>query len=377
MDSRATAAARVESAPAFVSGLEGVPAAETVLSHVDGAAGRLIVCGHSLEDFVARHDFETAAATLWAAAAAAPRRPADTLRAGLGEARAAAFARYVALDAALDGLSLAEGLRVGLASLPESADAHVTLTGAVPVFVANLARRAAGRPPVEPDPNAPHVADFLRMLRGAEPSDADVEALRTYLLTVMDHGMNASTFTARVVASTGAGLVGAVVAAYAALTGPLHGGAPEPVLDMLDAIGTPDRAAGWIEDALARGERLMGFGHRIYKVRDPRADVLKRALERLRPSGDRLDLARAVEAEALAALRRHKPDRRLETNVEFYTAMLLDALGIPRAAFTPVFALGRVVGWTAHALEQRRTGRLIRPASIYVGPLPAHEDSPG
>ncbi|HEX6993698.1 MAG TPA: citrate synthase [Gammaproteobacteria bacterium] len=377
MDSRASAAARPSPAPAFVSGLEGIPAAETVLSHVDGAAGRLVVCGHVLEEFVARHDFETAAATLWAAASAAPPVPADALRAALGAARAAAFAGYAALDAALDGLSLADGLRVGLASLPESADAHIAVAGAIPVFVANLARRAAGRAPVEPDPHAPHVADFLRMLRGASPSDADVEALRVYLLTVMDHGMNASTFTARVVASTGAGLVGAVTAAYAALTGPLHGGAPEPVLDMLDAIGTPDRAARWIEDALARGERLMGFGHRIYKVRDPRADVLKGALERLRPSGDRLDLARAVEAEALAALRRHKPDRRLDTNVEFYTAMLLDALGIPRAAFTPVFALGRVVGWTAHALEQRRTGRLIRPASIYVGAVPAAEDSPG
>src|SRR5690606_3314872 len=192
--------------------------------------------------------------------------------------------------------------------------------------------------------------------------------------TVMDHGMNASTFTARVVASTGAGLVGAVVAAYAALTGPLHGGAPEPVLDMLDAIGTPERAERWIDDALARGERLMGFGHRIYKVRDPRADVLKGALERLDPSDEKLALGRAVEAAAVAALRRHKPGRKLETHVEFYTAMLLDALGIPRAAFTPVFAVGRVVGWTAHALEQRRGGRLIRPASIYVGrvPIPMH-----
>lgn len=374
MSSHGNSASALRAGPAFVPGLEGVAAAETVLSHVDGAAGRLIICGHELEAFVARYDFEAAAARLWAAAAGEPEQGADALGAALGTGRAAAFERYVALGRALDGLPLADGLRLAVASMPETADAHVAVTAAIPVFAANLARRAAGRPPVEPDPAASHVADFLRMLRGAAPGEADVDALRVYLLTVMDHGMNASTFTARVVASTGAGLVGAVVAAYAALTGPLHGGAPEPVLDMLDAIGTPERAERWIDDALARGERLMGFGHRIYKVRDPRADVLKGALERLDPSDEKLALGRAVEAAAVAALRRHKPGRKLETNVEFYTAMLLDALGIPRAAFTPVFAVGRVVGWTAHALEQRRGGRLIRPASIYVGrvPIPMH-----
>jgi len=375
MSSQVTLAAPTASAPAFVSGLEGIPAAETVLSHVDGAAGRLIICGRELEQFVADRDFESAAAELWAAASGVAGHSAETLRPALGEGRAAAFERYAALERAFDGLSLVEALRLALASLPETRDAHVAVTAAIPVFVANLARRADGRPPVEPDSGAGHVEDFLRMLRGGAPSARDVDALRVYLLTVMDHGMNASTFTARVVASTGAGLVGAVVAAYAALTGPLHGGAPEPVLEMLDAIETPENAEPWIDDALARGERLMGFGHRIYKVRDPRADVLKAALERLEPSGDKLALARAVEAAALAALRRHKPGRRIETNVEFYTAMLLDALGIPRAAFTPVFALGRVVGWTAHALEQRRTGRLIRPASIYVGPAPPADTS--
>ncbi len=354
----------------FVAGLEGVPAAETVLSDVDGAAGRLIVCGHPLDDFVASYDFAGAAAKLWAAAAGTPELESATIHGALGAARAAAFARYLALGEAFNGLSPAEGLRLGLASLPETAEAHIAVTAAVPVFVANLARRAAGKAPIAPNPNGGHVEDFLRMLRGSPPGKPDVDAMRVYLLTVMDHGMNASTFTARVVASTGAGLTGGVVAAFAALTGPLHGGAPEPVLDMLDAIRTPDRAARWVDDALARGERLMGFGHRIYPVRDPRADVLKRALERLAPSGDQLALARAVEAAALAALRQHKPGRKLETNVEFYTAMLLDALGMPRSAFTPVFAMGRIVGWTAHVLEQRRTGRLIRPGSIYVGPAP-------
>ena len=182
--------------------------------------------------------------------------------------------------------------------------------------------------------------------------------------------MNASTFTTRVVASTQADLFAAVTAGYCALTGPLHGGAPEPVLEMLDAIGTRERIKPWVDDALARGERLMGFGHRVYRVRDPRADVLKAAIERLAAGGADLPFAGEVEAYIREALRRKNPDRPLETNVEFFTAILLDALAIPRQAFTPIFAVARAAGWTAHAREQQRSGRLIRPSSSYIGPMP-------
>jgi citrate synthase len=183
--------------------------------------------------------------------------------------------------------------------------------------------------------------------------------------------MNASTFTARVVTSTGSDMVSAVVAAVGALKGPLHGGAPGPVLDMLDAVGEPARAAGWIDAELAAGRRIMGMGHRIYRVRDPRAAVLERAIARLEQAGvstGRLALARAVERAAEGALRLKHPGRPLAANVEFYTAVLLDTLGLDRAAFAPTFAVGRVAGWCAHVLEQRATGRLIRPASRYVGP---------
>jgi citrate synthase len=162
-----------------------------------------------------------------------------------------------------------------------------------------------------------------------------------------------------------------VTAGYCALTGPLHGGAPEPVLEMLDAIGSSERIKPWVDGALSRGERLMGFGHKIYRVRDPRADVLKGAIERLKGGGQDLPFAAEVESYIRAALRREKPDRPLDTNVEFFTAILLDALAIPRQAFTPIFAVARVAGWTAHAREQQRTGRLIRPSSAYIGPLPA------
>jgi citrate synthase len=212
------------------------------------------------------------------------------------------------------------------------------------------------------------------MATGAS-SPARARALDRYLTTVSDHGMNASTFVARVVASTGSDVVSSVVAAIGALKGPLHGGAPGPVLDMLDAIGTADRAHAWLAAELAAGRRIMGMGHRIYRVRDPRAAVFERALAEMAgelPAGaaERLALARAVEKEATAMLTARHPDRPIAANVEFYTAVLLEAVGLARALFSPSFAAGRVLGWTAHAAEQRRTGRLIRPASRYVGPRP-------
>src|SRR5690606_23432543 len=216
------------------------------------------------------------------------------------------------------------------------------------VFTAAAVRAARGQAPVPPDPGLSQSADVLRMLRGAPASDAEAAALDAYLTTVSDHGLNASTFAARVTASTRAGLGSAALAGLSALKGPLHGGAPGPVIDMLDAIGAPANARAWLEDALDRGERLMGFGHRIYRVRDPRADALKAAVRRLAaasPAGlGRLAYAEAVEAAALQILRERKPDRPLETNVEFYTALLLEALAIPPEAFTCVFAMGRMAG---------------------------------
>jgi citrate synthase len=207
-----------------------------------------------------------------------------------------------------------------------------------------------------------------------ETSPAKAKGLEAYLVVVSDHGMNASTFTARVIASTGSDLVSAVVGAIGALKGPLHGGAPGPVLEMLDSIGQPDHAIQWLEAEINAGRRIMGMGHRIYRVRDPRAAVLEQAVLRLERSGigtPRLKLARAVEEAAEGLLRKRHPDRPLNANVEFYTAVLLDALGFPRTLFSSLFACGRVVGWCAHVAEQRATGRLIRPESRYIGPRPA------
>ncbi|MGD9913974.1 MAG: citrate synthase/methylcitrate synthase [Rhizobiaceae bacterium] len=352
------------------AGLDGVTAAITRLSHVDGEAGELIIAGRHVGDLAAAKSFEGATALLWNAAGR--ETGLATLRVELAEARLAAFLRLPAVLPATKGLPIPEGFRAGVAAIARQdglAD-ELTIAGAMPVLAAALVRQANGLAPVAPDARLGQAADLLRMLRGAPASEAEAEALGAYLVTVSDHGMNASTFAARVVASTQADLFMAVTAAYCALSGPLHGGAPGPVLDMLDAIGSADNIAAWIDTALARGDRLMGFGHRVYKVRDPRADVLKAALGRLGAGRADLGFAAEVEAYAREALARAKPGRRLDTNVEFYTAILLGALGIPREAFTPVFAVGRTAGWIAHAIEQQRTGRLLRPASVYTGPMP-------
>ena len=346
-------------------GLEGVVAAETVLSHVDGERGRLLIRGLELEALVAG-GYEAAVALLWDGFAGADLQPA-AVRAELGAARSAAFADLGRWLPAARGASIPEGLRLALAALPDAA-APARIAATLPVALTALLRERQGLPAVAPDPARTTAADLLRMLRGVTASAAETAALDAYLTTVIDHGLNASTFTARVVASTRASLAAAATAAFCALSGPLHGGAPGPVLDMLDGIGGVENIDPWLETALRRGDRLMGFGHRVYRVRDPRADALKAALRRLDPAAGRLAFAQQVEARAVAALKRLKPGRPLDTNVEFYTALLLDALGLPRDALVAVFAVSRVAGWLAHALEQQKTGRLIRPAAQYIGP---------
>ena len=248
------------------------------------------------------------------------------------------------------------------------------LIAAPAVLTPALLRLQRGEQPVAPDGKADHAADMLRMLKVSVPSPALAKALDTYLVTVCDHGLNASTFATRVVASTLAGLTSSVLAGLGALKGPLHGGAPGPALDMVFEIGDASRAESVLRRKLEGGERLMGFGHRIYKVRDPRADVLAAAAARMFSRAGDLELyelARAVETKALELLEEYKPGRRIKTNVEFYTALLLCGLDLDTAFFAPTFAIGRVAGWTAHCFEQRALGRLIRPQSAYVGRIPA------
>jgi citrate synthase len=353
------------------NGLEDVVAAETVLSDVDGLAGRLIIRGQPLEALAGRFGYEDVLSLLWDGFF--PDLPAD-LRRPLADARARVFEMLGHKLALVADHPAFDAMRALMGLLPDDTDldSALLLAAAPGVLLPALLRMRAGNAALAPDTSLAHATDTLRMMSGAAPRPELAQALDAYLVTVADHGLNASTFAARVVASTEAGLTSAVVAALGALKGPLHGGAPGPVLDMLDAVSEPSNAEHWIGAELARGERLMGFGHRIYRVRDPRADALKAALARTGSASDsnRLVLAATVEATALRLLKQHKPDRPLDTNVEFYTALLLEAVGFPRDTFTAVFAAGRVGGWIAHAKEQAATGRLIRPKSRYVGPLP-------
>jgi citrate synthase len=355
-----------QTAAMAIGGLDGVVAAATRLSMVDGERGELVIAGSRLEPLSAR-PFEEVVAALWEAAGIdSPRtiaRPVPAVTLALLRATAEQG------TAPMDALRMAAGTLVANADL----EAAQLLIGTLPAMVAAYARLLRGEEPLAPRAELGIAANFLYMLNAGEPHPALVRGLDTYLATVSDHGLNASTFTARVIVSTGSDFVSAATGAIGALKGPLHGGAPGPALDMVFEIGAAARAEAVLREKIERGERLMGFGHRIYKVRDPRADVLGAAAARMfAHAGDaRLyDLARTVEATALRLLEEYKPGRRLQTNVEFYTALLLHGLGLDAAFFTPVFAIGRMAGWTAHCFEQRATGRLIRPQSVYVGRMP-------
>lgn len=344
------------------NGLEGIVAAETRLSMVDGERGELVIGGYAVEE-LASWGFEDVASLLWGLAGfegkpAVCALPPHTLQ--------------LLRDVAPQRVPVMDALRMaaGTLSAEDDADAARMLAGSFPVIVAAYWRLLHGVEPLAPRAELCIAANYLYLLTGREPHAELVRGLETYLNTVVDHGLNASTFTSRVIASTGSDFVSAIVGAVGALKGPLHGGAPGPALDMVFEIGEASRAEDVLRAKIAAGERLMGFGHRVYKVRDPRADVLAAAAERMfTRAGDMslYNLARDVEATALRLLEEHKPGRKLQTNVEFYTALLLHGLGLEVPLFTPTFAVARVVGWLAHAFEQRRVGRIIRPQSVYVG----------
>jgi citrate synthase len=357
-------------------GLDGVVAAETAISRVDGENGVLIIRGHEIEALVDTHRFEDLTTLLWRPFEEAP-LSSNGIRIDLGVARGRAAERLPALLALSEGMEPIDALRLALSAVPCSTPLQESLdvTAMAAVMLAARHRREVGEDWIRPDPDLSHGEDLCRMLFGVVDKDR-TRALETYLVTVADHGMNASTFTARVIASTQADVVSAATGGIGALKGPLHGGAPGPVLDMLDEIGDEPGIQAWMDKHLGDGERLMGFGHRIYRRRDPRADVLKAALARFGARNDnRVALAEAVEVSARENLARRYPGRGLDTNVEFYTALLLEAVGIDRRFFTPLFAAGRVLGWTAHAREQVEIGRLMRPLSRYIGPMPAGEAS--
>ena len=352
-------------------GLEGIVAATTALSKVEGTAGRLIYRGYNIHDLARTTSFEEIAYLLWFGHLPNVAELAD-LKQKLAAERTMPEAVTRVLSALPVNAEPMDALRTaasawGAATIKgkPTIEQTIALTARFPLFLAAFERLRQGQEVLESRPELGHAANYLYLLTGKQPEEQHVKALDAYLVLLADHGMNASTFTARVVASTESDIVSATVAAIGALKGPLHGGAPSKVLDMLQAIGTVDNAESWLRNAMAHGERLMGFGHRVYKTEDPRAEEL-RDLARLADPQEFV-LARRVEELALALLEEQKPGRRLYTNVEFYSAVLLASVGLPGDLFTPTFAVSRAAGWTAHILEQIGNNRLIRPEADYTG----------
>ncbi|MDQ1456464.1 MAG: citrate synthase [Actinomycetota bacterium] len=279
------------------------------------------------------------------------------------------FVPLAALRTALSQYGAALGFRpshdIDAGTLRDNA---MSTCAVVPTLICALWRLRRGLDPIAPRDDLGYAANYLYMMQGEVPQAEHAVAVEKYLISTVDHGFNASTFTARVITSTGADLGAAVVGAIGALSGPLHGGAPSRALQMLDEIGTADRAEPWLRAAVERGDRLMGFGHRVYKTDDPRSLMLRDVADSL--GGDKMELARHIEATAVKVLDELKPGRRLYTNVEFYAGIVMDRCGIPRELFTPTFAASRTIGWCAHILEQAADNRLIRPSAQYVGPPP-------
>jgi citrate synthase len=374
-------------------GLAGVVVTETRLSRVDGEAGELIIAGFPLEELAPRASFEEVLYLLWNDRLPNARE-LEALRLEMASYRSIPPATVAILRAAAERkLSPMDAFRIGVDTLSLSdPNPHensrkaneqraIVILAAAPTVVATYWRFLNDQEPVKPDLSLSHTANYLYMLSGEKPHPDAIRAVETYLNTVVDHGMNASTFSARVIVSTQSDMFSGIVGALGALKGPLHGGAPGPALDMVYELRDRANASGrsiseeadaYVRDVVSSGGRIMGFGHRVYKVRDPRADVLGAAAEKLfREAGDAqlYEDARAVEEVVVNVLEELKPGRKLQTNVEFYTALVLHGVGMSSDLFTPTFGVSRAGGWSAHILEQLDEAVLIRPRAAFNGEL--------
>jgi citrate synthase len=364
----------LQAARPYSAGLEGVIAGETSLSFVDGAAGRLLYRGYRIGDLVDRGTYASIAHLLWTGdwdpsqrlpTAPVPKAVMDVLRALPSDAKP-----MDALRTAVSAWGATQDL-----PWPPTVEQARALTAFSPSALAAFARLRSGKEPVEPDPELDLTAGFLYQLSGQRPDASTAKALDAYFIVGAEHSFNASTFAARVITSTRSDIASAVVGAIGTMKGPLHGGAPSEVVDQLAQVGSADHAEAWIRETLGRGERLMGFGHRVYRAYDPRAAALRNVAEGMEHKPDWLQLATEVEDVALRVLAEKHPERPLKTNVEFYAAPVLMGVGLSPDLFPATFSLARHAGWTAHVLEQAANNRLIRPDVNYVGP--GERDLPG
>lgn len=370
------------SQPAVARGLEGIVAAATNISEVDGMNGKLTLRGYDISELSGNVIFEEVAFLLWyghlpntlelstlmntmCTARELPSEVLSCLKTVSSKATGMDVVRIGAAMLSIDDENL------NSLDIPTAKHRAARLQAQMPAIVAHAYRLSQGLDIVHPKPEHTLAAGFLYMLEGEEPTEPRVAALNAYLVAVAEHGLNASTFAGRVIESTDSDMVSALTGAIGALKGSKHGGVPGPVLKMLQEIGSPSNADAFIRTEIVAGRRIMGFGHRVYKVRDPRAALLSTAAERMAAlTGDDhlLQLTKAVEETTVRVLAELKPGRDLHANVELYAALILHAVGVPSELFTPIFAVGRTSGWTAHMLDQIEDARLIRPSSIYVGP---------
>ena len=350
----------------YSPGLEGVLAAETELGLVDGANGRLMYRGYRIGDLVAHGSYASVANLLWTgewnshAHMSTGRVPSAVMAALMALPRTAK-----PMDALRTAVSVWGATQV-LDWPPTEIQARA-LTEFSPSALAAFARLRQDLEPIDPDPKLDLVSGFLYQLTGQRPDKATARALDAYFIVGAEHGLNASTFTARVITSTRSDIASAVSGAIGAMKGPLHGGAPSEVVEQIHKVGSPEHAEQWVREAIARGERLMGFGHRVYRAYDPRAAALRKVVEAMPTKPDWLELAIKVEDVALRVLEEKYPDRPLKTNVEYYAAAVLQGVGLKPDLFPATFALARHAGWTAHVLEQASSNRLIRPDARYIG----------
>jgi len=372
-------------------GLEGVVFAETTLSKIDGQKGELSYCGYDIQDLAEQATYEEVAFLLWY-----QRLPSqaelEMLKGWMRTNRLLPKTVWGIMHSLPEGATSMEALRTIISTLSmfDKACKHeevggssmcrsVSLTGKMPTIVTSFDRLRRGLPPIEPREDLGHAANFLYMLTGEVPEEVSARALETYFVLLAEHGMNPSTFSGRVTSSTRGDIYSAVVTALGTLKGELHGGANHRVMQQLMEIEREDRVDEWFERKMEEGERIFGFGHRVYKSKDPRSDILRKmSRQAAEHEGNTrwVNIATALEKRVLDHPYFQKRD--LVTNVDFYSAPLLYALGIRIDQFTPMFAMARIAGWTAHALEQQRDNRLIRPRAKYVGQenlqLPAMED---
>ena len=362
-----------DSIPEPVKGLEGIVAADTKLSSVNGEKGILRYCGYNIDDLAFNTSFEETICLLYDYELPNEERLNEMTK-NIGEARVLPKEVISIITELVGKTSPMSTLRTVVSvlghyennvPLNELAPKALRLVGQIATAVAMIHRLREGLPIIEADPTKGHAEDFLRMLHDEEPTQTQIEALNLYLILLADHGFNASTFSARVTAGTLANLHSAITSAVGTLSGPLHGGANEKAMDMILEVGTKKKASNYIQKAFDNKQKIMGFGHRVYKVDDARKPHLKKMAKQIWEEKGNMKIF-DVSEEIEKQVKERKP---IITNVDFYSAPLLYGLEIPTDLFTPLFAMSRVAGWTAHVLEQYRNNRLIRPRARYIGQI--------